>query len=400
VHRFLLVACICVSTTACSERLHIGNVMGDGGSLDLAFGKDIYPDASGTVLTSASQLDILFLIDNSTGMRAVQTKFATHIPRFLSVLKSAPGGLPNVHIAVASSSLGAGAFANVPGCEPGTPGNMGGRFQHNPGSGLNEGKTFVTASADGSQNNFSGGLETVVASLVSLGPDGCGFEHTLAAARMALTKAANPSDPDNGGFLRPDAYLAVILLTDEDDCSAPEDSPLFDTNVSSIADNPPLGGLWSYRCNEFGHKCDQPMPHTADGLPTMMTGCVSAEAGANGEMSDAGVSPYHLISLSEFTTFFLIRKFDPHKVFVAIMAGPPMPYVIHARTAQTAGGTEQAPEVGHSCVASDGTYADPAVRLSALGLALGNRAIFESVCADDFSAPIERIGNAVLNMPR
>src|SRR5205814_6970206 len=105
----------------------------------------------------------------------------------------------------------------------------------------------------------------------------CGFEHQIASPARALGanlggwKGGSPME--NNGFLRDEAFLAVILLTDEDDCSAPVDSDLFDTKQNSLSD--PYGPLASFRCNEFGHLCggSRPPRSKADNLQD----CHSAE---------------------------------------------------------------------------------------------------------------------------
>jgi len=51
---------------------------------------------------------------------------------------------------------------------------------------------------------------------VLLGVDGTGKEQPFRAARLALTERLLDA---NAGFLRPGARLAVIIVTDEDDCS-------------------------------------------------------------------------------------------------------------------------------------------------------------------------------------
>src|SRR4051794_9484329 len=77
------------------------------------------PERDGTVETSAvtvaaatvgaapGDLDVLFMIDDSSGMASMQTKLAAQIPSFIDALESLPNGLPNIHIAVVSSDLGA-----------------------------------------------------------------------------------------------------------------------------------------------------------------------------------------------------------------------------------------------------------------------------------------------------
>lgn len=50
------------------------------------------------------------------------------------------------------------------------------------------------------------------------GISGCGWESPLEAMSRALTNMADPTQPEYG-FLRPDALLAILVVTDEVDCS-------------------------------------------------------------------------------------------------------------------------------------------------------------------------------------
>src|ERR1700733_14413017 len=63
-------------------------------------------------------VDILFLIDNSPSMGDKQSNLATNFPQFITVLSTIPGGLPNVHIGVATSDMGAKGAADA---SPGNP---------------------------------------------------------------------------------------------------------------------------------------------------------------------------------------------------------------------------------------------------------------------------------------
>src|SRR5262249_2835532 len=56
-------------------------------------------------------IDIVFMVDNSLSMKPLQTKLAANFPSFMNELKMLPGGLPNVHIGVISSSMGAGPYS-------------------------------------------------------------------------------------------------------------------------------------------------------------------------------------------------------------------------------------------------------------------------------------------------
>src|SRR5262249_41604002 len=137
--------------------------------------------------------------------------------------------------------------------------------------------------------------------------------HQLASVLRALGADGSPAPTQNAGFLRANAYLAVVLITNEDDCSAPPDSHLYDPASRLVSD--PLGPQSSYRCNEFGHLCNGQRPPRTPAGTTELTGCVSAEDGTLLKVSDAAARLKAL-------------KADPRMVLVASIAGPPSPYVV------------------------------------------------------------------------
>jgi hypothetical protein len=53
-------------------------------------------------------IDILFMVDDSGSMRQEQESLAANFPRFIEVLESIEGGLPNIHLGVISSNVGTG----------------------------------------------------------------------------------------------------------------------------------------------------------------------------------------------------------------------------------------------------------------------------------------------------
>ena len=168
------------------------------------------------------------------------------------------------------------------------------------------------------------------------------------------------------------------MLTNEDDCSVPEDSTLLD---------PLLGGLQSYRCNEFGHLCGgmQP-PHSAAGLPVTLDNCVSNENG-------------RLVSVGGFVDFlFGLKPSHPERIFVAAIAGPPTPYVVTANNFTVGNAEELQPSIAHSCTsAADSTqFADPAVRLRQWLDAFGPNSYFASICEDDFGPVMQRIATSMV----
>jgi hypothetical protein len=213
------------------------------------------------------------MIDNSTSMAPLQAKLNQQVPAMLASLKDpATGQYPDLHVGVVSSSMGAGDWGNVNGCYAGDhPGDDEAKLLQGPGGAgsgacamLHMGQKFL-ANGDGtaaSPANFDGDIGAAVQCMASLGENGCGFESQFKSVLFALQKAEDPLDPDNAGFLRSDARLAIIMLTNEDDCPVDSSSLLLDPHVNSVTDPTGLGALQSYRCNEFGHLCGgAPPPH-------------------------------------------------------------------------------------------------------------------------------------------
>src|SRR5262249_38732614 len=101
----------------------------------------------------------------------------------------------------------------------------------------------IDASGGARTRNYTGTLADTFSLMTKMGAGGCGFEQPLAAMRAALDH-----NPSNVGFLRPQAVLGVVFLTDEDDCSA-KSTMLFGP------DSGLLGALQSFRCTRFGVTC-------------------------------------------------------------------------------------------------------------------------------------------------
>ncbi len=390
--RWAALAAIVPALWACSARKLVAPVGGPSQVIKKRFVQSVNRD-----------LDLLFVVDDSKSMLPLQAKMAARLPDFMNVFK--PGGLPNLHVAVISSSLGAGAAGDVPGCRPNTVGNTNGAFQHRGAcTMLHAGQTFISSVADpeapgGRVNNFEGDIADVFTCIASIGDEGCGFEHQFDNTRLALEKAKTPGDPDNGGFLRPEAYLAIVMVTNEDDCSVPVDSMLFDPGVQRLADvsaqpgrfqGVALGGLQSYRCNEFGHLCGgMKPPHNPPTTNTTLSNCVSAEDGV-------------LTKVSDFVSFLKGLKEVPSQVLVAAIAGPVAPYIVGTTsTALVSGGGETQPAVMHSCTQATADpnvpeYADPGIRIKQWLDAFPN-SVMDSICANDFAPAMTNIANVIRN---
>src|SRR5262249_30156034 len=170
-------------------------------------------------------IDILFLIDDSPSMADKQKNLAQNFPKFIDVLSSIQGGLPNVHIGVATSDMGTqGMLDTNPAFGPtvgaGLPGACAGVGKDGQLQTFGAPVTgnFIVDIADPATGkrmpNYTGNLTDVFATMATgAGAKGCGFEQHLAAVKRALT------NPANNGFLRNDpgkeAFLAVIIIADE-----------------------------------------------------------------------------------------------------------------------------------------------------------------------------------------
>ena len=170
-------------------------------------------------LASNRNVDLLFLVDDSSSMRLSQDNLRRNFPVLMQTLKNQPGGMPNVHIAVISSDMGAGD-GSVASCD--STGGKNGIFQYTPqgscaSTGLLPGATYI--SDIGGAKNYTGNLEDVFTCIAALGESGCGFEHQFASITRALgVDGLGAAPAENAGFLRPDAFLAIVMITNEDDC--------------------------------------------------------------------------------------------------------------------------------------------------------------------------------------
>jgi hypothetical protein len=337
-------------------------------------------------------VDILFLIDNSPSMADKQHNLALNFQHFTDVLSSITGGLPNVHIAVATSDLGTRAAGNPTATNPGIgtlgqggcAGNgLNGNFQLSGASVM--GANFISdvQLADGTrQMNYTCTpasptclADTFAAMATGVGAKGCGFEQHLEGVKVALQNAQLPSSP-NSGFLRDDAFLAVVIIADEDDCSV-QSADLLTPN-----ENGQVGPLQSFRCTQFGVICD-------DGGATTAT---MKQVGIKNRCHPNEQSAL-LTHVGDYVTFLKSLKTDPNKIIVAGIVGPPTPVATELR-APTKGATP-IPALAHSCTYNGGDgveVADPAVRIKFFLDQFPNRSTFVQICQQDLSGGLTQIG--------
>jgi hypothetical protein len=364
-----------------------------------------------------NKLDILFVIDDSSDLTEMQIKLYDQIPTFVNVLQTSQTP-PDLHVAVVSSDLGApGDSTAAIGC---TKVGDQGEFQSMPrgtcsATSLASGATFIS-DADTTPNYTDPNLADVLQCIALLGDKGCGFKHQLGSIVRAL--GADGSDPPstNAGFLRPDAYLGIVILTAEDDCSAPADTELYSlatggSNEQNIANA--LGPIAKYRCNEYGHLCtdtngNQIMPplNPPNGATTLdLEDCTSNDTASG-----------LLTPVSQFVSDIKTLKPDPdHQILVAAITGPSSPYSVTwvpEQGGQSTQAGELWPEVEHSCGAAgsddvnpeatmnptDGTFADPGVRIAQFVSSFSD-SVLASICDDTYASSMTVIATRLGQLP-
>ena len=239
-------------------------------------------------------VDILFLIDNSPSMSPKQAALAKAIPQFIQTIDKTGA---NYHVGIATSDIGTQIA-------PGAPwgGNIGKCESYEGDDGVlqaascntrtdvtsdaknacstlcpddkfvpNDGRRFISK-VDGVTNvPKSLELDMATGKMVDKGPvkafqcmalvgdSGCGIEGQIEASKRALDGHRS----ENSGFLRSSSVLAVIYITDEDDCSVQMakrneiDPSTIDCDPTQ-ADEARCYGI-DFRCLARSTSCDQTM---------------------------------------------------------------------------------------------------------------------------------------------
>jgi hypothetical protein len=376
-----------------------------------------------TFLTQVnSKLDLLFVIDDSAGTNVIQQKFYDQIPNFMSVLESLPNP-PDLHVAVISTDMGApGDATSSIGC---TAHGDDGAFKSAPtgtctDTGIQNGATYLSI-GNGAQN-FTGSLGSALQCISFLSQKGCGFVQPLAALDRALGADGSGVPSANADFLRDDAYLGIVLLADQDDCSAPFNTQIYSlltggSNQQNIANA--LGPVSTYRCNRYGHLCvdssgNQIMPPLNPPAGTQAPAGVPMLDLTTCESNDTGTGL--LTPVSQFVNDIKALKVDAdNQILVSAIVGPPTPYAVAWLPEQNGQNTQAGelwPQIEHSCGAAGGddvnpaatqhptdySTGDPGVRLAQFVNGFQN-SVLASVCDASYASSMQAIATKVGALP-
>lgn len=188
--------------------------------------------------TSTTKVDILFVIDDSGSMHHEQNVLADQIVHMAKELihptahdDMIPLPVEDLHIGIVSTNMGTGAF-NYDGCSTSPMGGYG-ALQNIGRNGGCEGSytagdcngvtcPWLSHSVDVPDDGSVAENPPIwddFGCIAALGTEGCGLEQQMEAALVALGPQSD-TGMNNEGFLRDDSLLAIVFVTDEDDCSA------------------------------------------------------------------------------------------------------------------------------------------------------------------------------------
>ncbi len=159
---------------------------------------------TGEPVEGCGSVDFLFVIDNSGSMSAQQTQLLASFPGFIQAITASLGeAADSYHVGVVTSD----AYEhNEPGCT-----GIGNLVTQTGGLGSSEqdcsplltpGNRFATEMDD---------LEMAFNCMAQVGTDGSGIEQPVTATIAALEDAG----ACNAGFLRDEAILVVVVITDD-----------------------------------------------------------------------------------------------------------------------------------------------------------------------------------------
>ncbi len=299
-------------------------------------------------------MDLLIVLDRSPSMADQAAKLAATGASLAAVIETIEGGVPDLHLAVVTSDLGA---TGVAGCGAGD----GGVFQGGARCGVDgaflEARGLVEGGVGG---NFTGELDAALTCLLDAPISTCPVSQPLGAAVRAL----DGSNASSAGFRRDYAALIVVVITDGDDCTLSNPSAL----AGVVAPND-LEGAIEFACFARGTRC-MPADPSIEGAHT---GCTS-----RGDMGLVDVTAL-AAQLRGFVS-------HPSLLFVTTVAGDGDPVMVSAGS-----------RLAGTC--ATGPAATAAPRLAAIDLP--ERAFTTDVCGDwiDAFEPVAELVRVPLSLP-
>lgn len=188
----------------------------------ITFDLGIIPD-SPKLDMGCRKVDFLFIVDNSGSMSAQQAQLLASFPGFINAMQSAlEGVVDSYHVGVLTSDNYSG---NAPGCN--TIGDL-----VTQTSGFDSSNMVCTPFAQGGRfATEQDDLQVKFPCMAQVGTNGSPIEQPVTALIASFNPAKTGPGDCNDGFLRDDAILVVVIVTDDPpyDFDFDDAHPLTDT---------------------------------------------------------------------------------------------------------------------------------------------------------------------------
>jgi hypothetical protein len=155
------------------------------------------------------KVDLLFVIDNSGSMADEQINLVASFPAFIDGMRTQLAETMGYHVGVISSDVYTGDTSCLPLQEGALiTATLGVDSSNATCTPFVEGGRYMTEQDD---------LESKFACAAQIGTSGDGNERPMQALQAAISSPLIDAGGCNEGFLRDDAILVVVLITDEED---------------------------------------------------------------------------------------------------------------------------------------------------------------------------------------
>jgi hypothetical protein len=380
-----------------------GSTGGESSSGDASGSSDDTDTDTGPA-PSERQVDILFVMDNSGSMGEEQASLSQAIDALVSTLESAP--LPvDYRIGVTTTDNG-NPWCGATSPEGGTLRATSCRarptefvfdgavvvdaFDEACGSicpeglddlAITDGKPWIDVQSSLGTSNVAGGaVGDNLRCMLPQGIDGCGFESPLESAWKSLERMEDASD-SAFGFHREGALLAVVVVTDEVDCSSnPTWDEIFLPDGNHVFwSDPSAAAPTSAVCWNAGVACTE----IADGLYDCESEDYDVSGALAGSEDEAVLHP-----VERYTNALLARG-----AYVAAIYG------VNSNGSVTYRDSLEDPQfqedfgIAPGCESPKGR-AVPPVRTREVVTTLGGSQF--SICDDDLSPALEAFGEGIL----
>lgn len=213
---------------------------GSANAVDAAAG-DGNGDPDGTTIPpmpeECNMMDIVFVIDDSYSMGEEQANLAANFPAFAQVLdefRTDSGQALDYRLAITTTGRNIDYVIDLPPVGPLDPppvpvseSGQNGAFVFRPDCNMT--RRWFERTDPNMAENFACAAE--------VGTDGPSIEMPLLMLEWALSRRI--FDGTNIAFLRPDALLAVVILTDENDCSREDNGFVLENDQDICNDSEP-----------------------------------------------------------------------------------------------------------------------------------------------------------------